>query len=59
MKLIEADVITSGLITSLAELHPREDAGGFKSRIRPPYPKCVVKGAVSESPYKKVGPASV
>ena len=23
---------------------PRKDAGGFKSRIRPPYPKHVVKG---------------
>ena len=24
--------------------HPREDAGDFKSRIRPPYPQRVVKG---------------
>ena len=24
--------------------NPREDAGGFKSRIRPPYPQRVVKG---------------
>ena len=27
--------------------------------VRPPYPKRVVKGTVSESPYKKVGPVSV
>ena len=42
---------------------PRKDAGGFKSRIRPPYPQRVVNktnlGGVSESPYKKVGPVSV
>ena len=37
-----------------------EDAGGFKSRIRPPYPQRVVKGdylgGVSKSPHEKVGP---
>ena len=42
---------------------PREDAGGFESRIRPPDPQRVVKGdlrgGVSETPYKKVGPVSV
>ena len=36
---------------------------GFESRIRPPYPQRVVegdlRGGVSESPLKKVGPVSV
>ena len=45
--------------------YPREEAGGFKSRIRSPYPQRVVKSVRcvgitwSESPYKKVSTMSV
>ena len=42
----------------LYSLFPRKDPG-VKSKICPTYPQRVVKGVVSESPYKKSGPVSV
>ena len=48
IKLLKTRLINKDLTSPGYPLHashtPREDAGGFKSRIRPPYPQRVVKG---------------
>ena len=40
---------------ALALSAPREDAGGFKPRIRPPYPQRVVKGGLNGAPLYSLG----